>query len=130
MGRWDELEAQVAIRLKKNPHDPAAIRARLRAALDHADLEAGRRQEDLLRQSGRLQVVDLNNLAWLAIVADRVRQIALETLQEGILQSQANPDSALLHTAAALYAEIGKPVEAREVLLQSIDVKGIEEPGE
>jgi transglutaminase-like putative cysteine protease/tetratricopeptide (TPR) repeat protein len=128
LGRWSELEAHVANRLKKDPHDPVAIRARLQAALDHGDLEVGRRQEDLLRQSGKLQVVDLNNLAWLALIADKVDQRALETLQEGILQSQANPDAELLHTAAVLYAEIGKPVEAREVLLQSIDVKGIDEP--
>jgi len=57
-----------------------------------------------------------------------VDQRALETVQEGILQSQANPDGALLHTAASLYAEAGKAVEAREVLLQSIAVNGLDEP--
>jgi tetratricopeptide (TPR) repeat protein len=128
MGRWDELEAHIATRLKKNPHDAVAIRARLQAALNHGDVEIGRHQEDLLRQSGKLQVVDLNNLAWLALIAGKVDQRALDTLQEGVLQSQASPDADLLHTAAALYAEIGKPVEARDVLLQSIDVKGIDEP--
>ena len=39
-----------------------------------------------------------------------------------------SPTPTLLHTAASLYAETGKSVEAREVLLQSIALRGDDEP--
>ena len=64
LGRWDELEKYIATRLEKDPHDPVAIRSRMEVALHKNDLEAGRQQEALLRQSGKLLVGDLNNLAW------------------------------------------------------------------
>jgi tetratricopeptide (TPR) repeat protein len=128
LGRWTELEAQTASRLKKDPSDALALRLLLHASLRRIDLEAGRRQEDHLRRAGKLVARDLNELAWLALLAGKVDERALDTIQQAIRQSQANPSAALLHTAASLYAETGKSVEAREVLLQSLDLRGYEEP--
>jgi tetratricopeptide (TPR) repeat protein len=128
LGRWDELDRYIETRVQKDARDPDAIRARLLAAVWRGDLEVGRKQEDILRQSGKLEAGDLNNLAWLALVAGKVDERALQTIQEGILQSQSNPNAAFLHTAASIYAEVGKTAEAREVLLQSIDLRGIDEP--
>jgi len=128
LGRWDDLDRYIEIRLQKDAHDPDAVRARLRAAVWRGDLEVGRKQEDVLRQSGKLETGDLNELAWLALVAGKVDERALQTIQEEILRSQTNPNAAFLHTAASLYAEVGKATEAREVLLQSIELRGIDEP--
>ncbi len=128
LGRWDELDRYIENRLQNDARDPDAIRSRLRAAVWRGDLEIGRRQEDLLRQSGKLEAGDLNDLAWLALVAGKVDQRALQTIQEGVLHSKSSPSAALLHTAASLYAEVGKATEAREVLLQSIELQGGDEP--
>ncbi len=128
LGRWEALETHAAARLKKDARDPQALRLQLESAVGQVNLQLGRRQEDLLRQSGKLQASDFNELAWLALLAGAVDQRALDAVQQGILQSQSNPTATLLHTAASLYAETGKSVEAREVLLQSIALRGDDEP--
>jgi tetratricopeptide (TPR) repeat protein len=128
LGRWAELDAHTASRLKKEPPDPLAARLALDAAVKHVNLEAGRNAEQLLRRAGKLESGELNQLVWMALLAGKIDEQVLDTVQQGIMQSQANPSANLLHTAAAIFAEAGKSVEAREILLQSLDVRGLEEP--
>jgi len=77
---------------------------------------------------GKLETLDLNNVACLALLAGKVDQRAIKTVQEAILRSQEHPDPSFLHTAASLYAETGMSAEARNVLLQSIELRGLQEP--
>jgi tetratricopeptide (TPR) repeat protein len=128
LGRWAELDAHTASRLKKEPPDPLAARLALDAAVQQVNLEAGRKAEQLLRRAGKLESGELNQLAWMALVAGKIDEEVLDTVQQGVMQSQANPSANLLHTAAAIFAEAGKSVEARGILLQSLAVSGLEEP--
>ncbi len=50
---------------------------------------------------------------------------ALDPAQKAVMLANAFP---ALHTLACLYAEIGKTTEARDAIVQALDVSGQDEP--
>jgi len=75
---------------------------------------------------GRATATDLNNLAWTSLVMNAVAPEFIRTAERAVQTGEANPVP--LHTLASLYAEIGEGVKARDVLLQSMQVGGRDEP--
>jgi tetratricopeptide (TPR) repeat protein len=53
-------------------------------------------------------------------------RVQIETAIRATQMSQNAPN--ILHTLACLYAEAGKTKEAREVLIQAMDLKELDEP--
>jgi tetratricopeptide (TPR) repeat protein len=124
---WDAVVDLAEQRLRLLPDDRTAIRAL-------SDLEswtgATPRPAASLRSlvdSGRAEAEDYNQIAWMALVADRVDAKAVEEAQRACMLTD-NREYGVLHTLAALYAEVGRTSEAREVLLQAMEVSGEDDP--
>jgi tetratricopeptide (TPR) repeat protein len=114
-------------RLQKLSDDVDALRALFQTAAlegDYAGAEQwGRR---LVALSGAV-AEDFNSLAWNALFREGAMDRAIEDSRRAVdLSKQAN--AASLHTLATLYAEVGKTVESRELILKSLDVAGRDEP--
>ena len=122
--RFDDAEKFARARLDKLARDEDAIRALGRVAMargryDECD-KYYRQVIDELQPSSN----DYNNAAWniLFIGKDLERAIGYAR------QASSRGGSSSLHTLAALYAETGKSLEAREALLRSMDDAGREDP--
>ena len=122
--RYDDAEKFAKERLEKLSKDEDAIRALGRVAMargryDECD-KYYRQVIDELSPSS----TDYNNAAWniLFIGKDLDRAIGYAR------QASSRGGSSSLHTLAALYAETGKSLEAREALLRSMDDAGREDP--
>jgi len=122
--RFDDAEKFAKSRLDKLARDEDAIRALGRVAMarghyDECD-KYYRQVIDELQPSSN----DYNNAAWniLFIGKDLERAIGYAR------QASSRGGASSLHTLAALYAETGKSLEAREALLRSMDDAGREDP--
>ncbi len=128
MGRHHtEIEAAARERLTRLPKDPAAMRALGEASMLRGDYKmASTRFEEVLA-GFEPSANDYNSAAWNALFFPGADiKHALEQARQAIeLSGKA---SAPMHTLATLYAETGKSLEAREALIQSMDVAGRDEP--
>jgi len=74
----------------------------------------------------KAEASDYNMLAWSTLFFTRREGPDLESAQRAVQMSERNFGA--LHTLATIYAELGRLKEAREVLLQALDVSGADEP--
>jgi tetratricopeptide (TPR) repeat protein len=126
LGRFDEADHLCEERLKRLPEDLDAVRALVSIASGRRDYRKADVLGRKLQDSGRAEAVDLNNLAWNTLFFDRLGGPDIES---AIKSSQLSQNStSTLHTLGCLYAEVGKTKEAREVLLQAMDLLNLEEP--
>jgi len=65
-------------------------------------------------------------MSWLSLFFHREDGPDIDAATKAAQLSQNSPH--ILHTLACLYAEIGKTKESREVLLQAMDLQGLDEP--
>jgi len=68
-----------------------------------------------------------NNLAWAAVLEGKIDETTLRDAQKAVMDSQGL-SGACLHTLATVYADLGRAVEARNVLLQAIRSRNNPEP--
>ena len=122
-----ELKRAAEEHLKRLPEDQHALRILAEIAAHQGDFEQAQHLHERLVELGKAEAVDFNNAAWRTLFEGPLTDQAIEYAERAALLS-ANLDSYALHTLASLYAEIGKPGEAREVILQSMEVRGSEEP--
>jgi transglutaminase-like putative cysteine protease/tetratricopeptide (TPR) repeat protein len=107
--------------------DTAALRNAAALALSFGDVERSTAIEKRIVDSGRGQAVDYNQLAWGALMAGKVSPETLELANRGVLLG-GNESFGLMHTLAAVDAELDKPAEARAMLLQRITGSGVDDP--
>jgi tetratricopeptide (TPR) repeat protein len=122
-----DIEAAARERLVRLPKNAEAMRALGEAAMLKGDYKiAATRFEDVLG-GFEPNANDYNSAAWNALFFTGADiKHALEQARQSIeLSGNA---SAPMHTLATLYAEAGKSLEAREALMQSMDVAGRDEP--
>ncbi len=124
-GRWDELGPLVNAWLKRSPDSTEALF--LKSAVEAV---AGRydESEKILRRlaaQGPAAAQANNNLAWWRVLRGAVDAEAVECAQRAVA---LEPSAATRHTLAAALAEAGRPVEARDQILQAIDLHGGLEP--
>jgi tetratricopeptide (TPR) repeat protein len=122
LGRSDEARRIAEERLKTAPNDALALRT-----LAHLEGEAGHydRQQEILQklvETGEADEDDFHSLAWLALVRGRVDERAIENAQRAATLS-GSKDSSILHTLAALYAELGRTAEAYQIILQALSAR-------
>lgn len=123
LGRFDDARAMVTARLEKFPDDPAALSADVMVAFRAADHEGAMKRMRGMIDDGLAGPGDYNNLAWLEIVEDEVTDDTLRLAQQAAaMENYANPST--LHTLASVYAELGRPGEARDVLLEVLSSRG------
>jgi tetratricopeptide (TPR) repeat protein len=78
--------------------------------------------------AGRAEAQDLNLLAWNSLFTGKVGD---EDVKTALKAAELSPKNApILHTLACAYAELGKAKEAREVLVQAMDILSLDEPTE
>jgi len=114
-------------RLLDFPDDPSAIRLLAQISADQGDWEAVDRDYRRLVAAGRAESLDYNNLAWNALFVGEVTDRAIDEARQAVMLSRQKSPSAL-HTLATLYAEVGRTTEAREAILQAIEISGREDP--
>jgi tetratricopeptide (TPR) repeat protein len=103
-----------------------AFRLLIEARLSREDYAGAQSASLRLIERGRASQGDYNNLAWSGLftkVTDETIEWALKGAGE-----QNTRYAGGLHTLAAVYADIGRTAQAREALLESIRLKGVDEP--
>jgi len=125
---YQELDALVASRLKKNRRDLTAWQMKMQAAVQRSDLAGARDAAKELGERRELGPAELNNLAWAALSSDSVDAIAVQQIEQAKEMLKKTPSPALLNTAAALYGEQGRIVDARRDLLLSMRLSGLSVP--
>jgi tetratricopeptide (TPR) repeat protein len=125
--RYDDLAALVAEQLKRKPDDISLLHD-----LQHAEMQRGQMgaSQDVARKLIHLGQADAwvyNNLAWSALIEGKATEATLKDAQQSVMASRSQ-SAACLHTLATAYADLGRPAEARDVLLQSIRLRVDPEP--
>jgi tetratricopeptide (TPR) repeat protein/transglutaminase-like putative cysteine protease len=126
LGRFDEANQLTQQRLKRLPDDVDALRELVRVAFAREDYRAAYDLSRKLVQLGKADASDLNGLAWLTLFLPETEKPDIESAIQATQLSQNNPH--ILHTLGCLYAAAGKTKEAREVLVQAMDVQNLDEP--
>jgi len=108
------------------PDDLDLMRALVMNAVFRQDYHAAYDFDQKLVAAGKAEANDLNGLAWETLFFDRAGGPDIETAIKATQLSQNNPH--ILHTLGCLYAEVGKTKEAREVLIQAMDLQNLDEP--
>jgi tetratricopeptide (TPR) repeat protein len=126
LDRFDEAEALAAERLKAIPDDIDALRTKATNAFARRDYAtAYDRGLDVLADA-RSTPMDMNQVSWTSLFFDREGGPDVENAQRSAQTRESSMPA--LHTLGCAYAEIGKTREAREVLLQSMAARNIDEP--
>jgi tetratricopeptide (TPR) repeat protein len=126
LGRFQEADQLAQDRLKRLPDDLDAMRALTLSALAREDYRLAYERAQAVVKSGKSEGSDKNQLAWTALFKGSVSQEDIETALSAAQASQNN--GAVLHTLGCVYAEAGKTKEAREVLVQAMDLESLDEP--
>lgn len=126
LARYDEAEKLANDRITRLPDDPIALQSLTMVRLAREDYAGVEKAGLALIAKGKATPVDYNNLAWNGLFT-KVTDKSIEWAQKGAGSSEKRNASGL-HTLAALHADLGHSVQAREALLESIDVRGREEP--
>jgi tetratricopeptide (TPR) repeat protein len=108
------------------PDDIDAMRAFVQSASSRGDYARARELGGKIEKAGKAEGTDLNQTAWYALFIPAVGKDEIETALKAARMSQNNPSE--LHTLGCVYAEAGKTKEAREVLIQSMDLLALDEP--
>lgn len=127
LGRFDEASALIQKRLERDPRDPAGARALSDLAGQKSDYEASAKFLQQLVQRGEATAGDYNSLAWLSLFRRPFADASIEDARKAAEMSE-NSNWPILHTLAAVYAEAGKTLEARQTILRSMDVAGTLDP--
>jgi len=126
LGRYAEAEKLAKSRLARTSDDAMALRELIAVRSAREDF-AGVESSGLeLIEKGRATELDYNNLAWNGLFT-KITDKTVEWAQRGAGQPGSR-HSAGLHTLAAVYAETGRSVQAREALLESLRVNGLDSP--
>jgi transglutaminase-like putative cysteine protease/tetratricopeptide (TPR) repeat protein len=118
LGRFKEADELAQHRLSTNPADIDAQKALMTAATmqdNHAlAYELGLK----IIRLDNAQAGDLNDLAWESLFLGKTD---VEDLNNALKASQLRNEFPELHTLACIYAELGKAIEARDVLIEAMD---------
>jgi tetratricopeptide (TPR) repeat protein len=126
LGRFSDADALANDRLKRLPDDIDAQRALVFSAVSREDYVLAHELGVKLLQNGKAAASDMNNVAWYALFTGKVSPEDVADVIKAVQLSQNNASD--LHTLGCIYAEVGKAKEAREVLIQAMDILNLDEP--
>jgi len=117
-------------RLRTFPHDMQASEMLFSAAARRRDFAGAAALNAHIIDDLTPAENDYNNAAWLALFTGKDFDKAIEFARKATATPRiGRAHSGRLHTLAALYAATGKTVEARDVLLKSLDARGADALG-
>jgi tetratricopeptide (TPR) repeat protein/transglutaminase-like putative cysteine protease len=126
LGRYEEADAVAQDRLKRIPDDADALRALALNAVSQDDYSLAYDFDLKTTASENADPNDYNSLAWFSLFTGKTNK---DDLAYALKAAQLSPKSAaVLHTLGCVYATLGKTKQAREVLLQAMDLLDLEEP--
>jgi len=124
--RFEEADAVAQEMLKRLPDDPEVLRTLPRNAAAREDYARAHELGLKMIAAGKANGADLNGVAWYTLFTGTTSQ---EDLDYAVKSTRMEPNNAgHLHTLACVYAEMGKTKEAREVLIQAMDLLNLDEP--
>jgi tetratricopeptide (TPR) repeat protein len=123
-GQTAEAEKLARQRLEKMPRDRDAYRALSMNAAEARNWDAAQSWVQQVIDKLSPERLDYNNAAWYALFTNKDFDRALEQARK----ASEKMDASSLHTLAALYAETGKSIEARDALFRSISRRGNTDP--
>jgi tetratricopeptide (TPR) repeat protein len=124
--RFAEADALAQEMTKRLRDDTDVRRTFIFTAVAREDYVAAHMLGRKLIDEGKAEGSDMNGVAWAALFTGKVEQADLEAATKSSQLTQ-NSSPAVLHTLGCVYAEIGKTKEAREVLIQAMDLLGLDE---
>ena len=126
LGRHQEADQYSQDRLQRLPDDLDAMRALVHSATAREDYSLAYERARAVVKLEKSEGSDKNMLAWTALFKGGISNEDIET---ALAAAQANQnDGNVLHTLGCVYAEVGKTKEAREVLVQAMDIESLDEP--
>jgi tetratricopeptide (TPR) repeat protein len=128
LGRFEEVDRLAAERLKRIPGDVAALRVLVWSPTASGDYGRAHVLAQNIIDEGKAEAQDLNSIAWNSLFTGKVEPSDIEDALKGA--QLGNNSANILHTLGCVYAEVGKTKEAREVLIQAMDVLNLDEPDE
>jgi len=124
--KFQDTDALAADRLKRLPDDIEPYRTLMNTAVAREDFVLAHDLGVKIVQSGKAEAGDWNNVAWYALLTGKITQ---DDVADAIKSLQLNQNNASgMHTLGCIYAELNKTKEAREVLIQAMDVLSLDEP--
>jgi tetratricopeptide (TPR) repeat protein len=126
---WEALESAARQRLERSPDDERAIVSQAMAATAQGNFA---KSLELLRtqiSNPKAQIDLLNNYAWNGLFVSPAPSDMVDIGQRAA-QLTNNRNFSVLHTLASVCAEIGRPAEARKLILAAMDRIDLEEPNE
>ncbi len=128
LGRFEEADRLALDRLRRIPGDVAAMRRRVWGATLAGDYVKAHALDQNIIDEGKAEPQDLNSTSWHSLFIGKVE---LADIEDALKAAQLSKnDAATLHTLGCVYAEVGKTKEAREVLVQAMDILNLDEPDE
>ena len=126
LGRYGEADQVAQERLHQLPDDLDAMRALVQSATAREDYALAYERAKAVVKLEKSEGSDKNMLAWAALFKGGVSGEDVETALAAVQANQS--DGNVLHTLGCVYAEVGKVKEAREVLVQAMDLESLDEP--
>jgi tetratricopeptide (TPR) repeat protein len=126
--RYDDWEKLVQARIQEHPDEFAYPRSAASLAANRGQFEKAREIIKEISDKGQATGSDLNLYTWFALLLPGA--IDQDTIDVGLRANDLTKNSsfAILHTLGCVYAQAGKPGQARELLLKAMDALHIEEP--
>jgi transglutaminase-like putative cysteine protease/Flp pilus assembly protein TadD len=125
--RYQDADAEASKMLKRLPDDQDISRAFIGNAVAAEKYELAHSLGQKISDSGKAEASDLNLAAWNALFTGKTGDQDLELATRAAQMTQ-NVNAGILHTLACVYAELGKTKEARDVIIQAMDILNLEEP--
>lgn len=126
LGKYADADGLAQDWLKRMPNDIEAMRALVASAAAREDYALAHERGLNIVKAGKAETADLNTVAWYALFTGKVSEEDLADISKAAQSAQG--DATVLHTLGCVYAELGKTKEAREVLIQAMDILGLDEP--
>jgi tetratricopeptide (TPR) repeat protein len=125
--RFDEANALANKRLAKTPDDVEAQRMLIRSAVAAEDYETAHAQGLKLIAGPKAIAGDLNGVAWNGLFVAKKDPNDMDVASRAVALTQNN-NAGIMHTLGCVTAEFGKPQQAREILVQGMDLANLDEP--
>jgi len=119
----DKLAGQ---RLQRIPDDVDAMHVLVWDAIVRQEYPAAYELTRKIADAGKAESGDWNQLAWFTLFFRRTDGPDLDAAIKASQLAQNN--ASILHTLGCVYAELGKTKDAREVLIQAMDLLELDEP--
>ncbi|HVV49634.1 MAG TPA: hypothetical protein VHO06_08245, partial [Polyangia bacterium] len=120
-----EVRALLEARAARDPSDHQIESALANQLFEMGDFARGEKALDALARAGALPAMVYNMRAWLRLLRGQPDGETLAAAQRAVESSQRR-EASVLHTLAAVQAELNHPEEAYHTLLEEMDRRGDE----